>query len=138
MRSRHPAPGKRSRGSQASRVRSGYIWLQAWFGDAAAGEFEAFVRIYDAVRGLIEAEWDVRVRQAVNVAAKTAGSLPGFLAPIVEQNKHESQCPPCSVLDKILPCLRHLNPWSWTNLTHREFDRFEWLELQFGDKPFSG
>jgi predicted metal-dependent peptidase len=34
-----------------------------------------------------EAEWDVRVRQAVNVAAKTAGSLPGFLAPIVEQNK---------------------------------------------------
>jgi hypothetical protein len=82
--------------------------LQAWFGDAAAGEFEAFVRIYDAVRGLIEAEWDVRVRQAVNVAAKTAGSLPGFLAPIVEQNKHESQCPPCSVLDKILPCSRHI------------------------------
>jgi len=34
-----------------------------------------------------EAEWDVRVRQAVNVAAKTAGSVPGFLAPIVEQNK---------------------------------------------------
>ena len=34
-----------------------------------------------------EAEWDVRIRQAVNVAAKTAGSVPGFLAPIVEQNK---------------------------------------------------
>ena len=34
-----------------------------------------------------EAEWDVRVRQAVNVAAKMAGSVPGFLAPIVEQNK---------------------------------------------------
>jgi predicted metal-dependent peptidase len=34
-----------------------------------------------------EAEWDVRVRQAVNVAAMTAGSVPGFLAPIVEQNK---------------------------------------------------
>jgi predicted metal-dependent peptidase len=34
-----------------------------------------------------EAEWDVRVRQAVNVAARTAGSVPGFLAPIVEQNK---------------------------------------------------
>jgi predicted metal-dependent peptidase len=34
-----------------------------------------------------EAEWDVRVRQAVNVAAKAAGSVPGFLAPIVEQNK---------------------------------------------------
>jgi predicted metal-dependent peptidase len=30
---------------------------------------------------------DVRVRQAVNVAAKTAGSVPGFLAPFVEQNK---------------------------------------------------
>jgi predicted metal-dependent peptidase len=34
-----------------------------------------------------EADWDVRVRQAVNVAAKTAGTVPGFLAPIVEQNK---------------------------------------------------
>jgi predicted metal-dependent peptidase len=34
-----------------------------------------------------EAEWDVRVRQPVNVAAKTAGSVPGFLAAIVEQNK---------------------------------------------------
>jgi predicted metal-dependent peptidase len=34
-----------------------------------------------------EAEWDVRVRQAVNVAAKTAGSVPGFLAPIMEQNR---------------------------------------------------
>jgi hypothetical protein len=34
-----------------------------------------------------EAEWDVRVRQAVNVAAKTAGSVPGFLAPIVEQDR---------------------------------------------------
>jgi predicted metal-dependent peptidase len=34
-----------------------------------------------------EAEWDVRVRQAVNVATKTAGSVPGFLAPIVEQDK---------------------------------------------------
>ena len=34
-----------------------------------------------------EAEWDVRVRQAVNVAARTAGSVPGFLVPIVEQNK---------------------------------------------------
>ena len=29
----------------------------------------------------------MRVRQAVNVAAKMAGSVPGFLAPIVEQNK---------------------------------------------------
>jgi predicted metal-dependent peptidase len=34
-----------------------------------------------------EAEWDVRVRQAVNVASKAAGSVPGFLAPIIEQNK---------------------------------------------------
>jgi hypothetical protein len=34
-----------------------------------------------------EAEWDVRVRQAVNVATKAAGSVPGFLAPIVEQKQ---------------------------------------------------
>jgi predicted metal-dependent peptidase len=64
-----------------------------------------------------EAEWDVRVRQAVNVAAKAAGTVPGFLAPIVEQNKEPTHDWRAQLRRFIDPS--HRTDYSWSRPSRR-------------------
>lgn len=62
-----------------------------------------------------EAEWDVRIRQAVNVAARAAGGVPGFLSPIVEQTKQAKHDWRAELRRFIDPSQRYDYSWSKPN-----------------------